>query len=723
MALPGAPLALGTLQVGQDPAGLDMLPSPDTERNPLDRFGHAQNMFPVSPSSSRNSPAPEAQWRHRQAHQQLSSEASQQQHDPSNQPAGQQQSGPPGASVPTVDSQSHWRQTYQKEEFDGSREPSSSGPLSWQSAAHARASSQPPSRSSFRPDFQEIAAAAGQRRVERENEMTATLVQPRNPAWFGPGSQEQAGSPGYNEVAAAMNQWRRSKEYTVPVEDGGPWQGGPGSSQTQHPKYRDIDAAGAQAQHSHELTQEQLLAGPVLDAQLRTPESHAIETPSLQQGQPSVDDVDFTPPALVTSWKVLPRLPDPTSPPAVAPKIPAAPASQWQRSHEEHDLEQAREVSRGAAPAVEEIPLASRQGQGNSKDAAETNTAVQFRHYQQQQLMLPLQPDSQLRQDQPQKQKKQHSKQSQEVQEQSQQQRRQQQQQQQQQLTQPTNNQRQREHRQQRQPEQRQRPSERQRQTAASPPFMHYEDYTLFSLNSSAKEELRPTEIRPSDTFSTMPDSAVRPHGQTPWGRLPEEKSHPTEAQPSDVVPRRSCASEYILPWVPEMLWCILSILCLIIVAVLLRVYDGRALPDWPLGITLNALVAFFVTSCHVAFLVPIMEGLSQLKWNWFARGRRPLSDFVAFEEAIRGPVGWFRLLLQARGRFVLLILSDPSIDIAPEDSVRLTTLVVKDPRCMRSRSADNRIALQPADAANYRVPDAVGFHSHLSWADGCAEE
>ena len=671
MAPPGAPLTLSTLQVDQNPAGSDMLPSPDTERNPLDRFGHAQNMFPVSPSSSRNSPAPEAQWRHRQAPQQLSSEASQQQHEPPTQQAGQQQSGPPGAATPTADGQSHWRQTYQKEEFDGSREASSSGPLSWQAAAHAGASSQPPSRSppsrsSYRPDYQEIAAAAGQRRVERENEMTATVVQPRNPAWFGPGVQEQVGTPGYNEVATAMNQWRRSKEYTMPLEDGGPWQGGPGSSQTQHPKYRDIDPAGAPAQHSHGLTQEQLLAGPVLDAQLRTPESRAIETPSLQQGQPSANDVDLTPPALVTSWKVLPRLPDPTPPPAVSRKIPAPPANQWQRSREAQDLERAREVSQGAAPAVEEIPLVSRQGQGNSIDAVEPNTAVQFRHYQQQQLMLPLQSDSQSQQDQPQKQKKQQRKQIQGVQELPQR-RQQQQQQQEEQQTQATNNQRQRGYRQEREPElQRQPPSERQRHTAASPPFMHYEDYTLFSANSSAKEELQPAGIRPSDTFSTMPDSAVRPHGQTPWGRLPEEKIHPTEARPNHVVPRRSCASEYILPWVPEMLWCILSILCLVIVAVLLRVYDGRALPDWPLGITLNALVAFFVTSCRVAFLVPIMEGLSQLKWNWFARGRRPLLDFVAFEEATRGPVGWFRLLFQARGRYVLPDLSHLSIDIAP---------------------------------------------------------
>ncbi len=657
-------MALGTLQVGQNSAGSDMLPSPDTERNPLDRFGHSQSMFPVSPSSSRNSPAPEAQWRHRQAHQQSSSEASQQQHDPPSQQVGQQPPGSSGAPAPPVDSQSHWRQTYQKEEFDGLREASSSGALSWQAAAHAKASSQPPSRSSYRPDFQEIAAAAGQRRVERENEMTATLVQPRNAAWFGPGSHEQADTPGYNEVATAMSEWRRSKEYTMPLEDGGPWQGGPGSSQTQHPKYRDIDPAGAQAQHSHGHTQEQLLAGPVLDAQLGTPESHAIETPALQQGQPSVDDIDLTPPALVTSWKALPRLPDPTPPPAVALRIPAAPTSQWQRSRDAQDLERAQEASRGATSAVEEIPLASRQGQGSSKDAAEPITAVQFRHYQQQQLTLPLQSDAQSKQSQPQKQMKQKSRPSQEVREQSIQRRQQQPQQQ----TQPTNPQRQMEHRQQRQPEQRQQPSQRQREMAASPPFMHYEDYTLFNVNSSAKEELQPTGIRPSDTFSTMPDSAVRPHIQPPWGRLPEEKSHPTEAQPSDVVRRRSCANDYIFPWIPEILWCILSIICLIIVAVLLRVYNGRALPDWPLGITLNALVAFFVTLCRVAFLVPIMEGLSQLKWNWFARGRRPLSDFVAFEEAAKGPVGWFRLLFQARGRYVLLVCSDSSMDIAAED-------------------------------------------------------
>ncbi len=47
-----------------------------------------------------------------------------------------------------------------------------------------------------------------------------------------------------------------------------------------------------------------------------------------------------------------------------------------------------------------------------------------------------------------------------------------------------------------------------------------------------------------------------------------------------------------------------------------LAIYNSRELPSWPLGITLNVLLAFFTLVAKVALKVPVMEeGLGQLCW------------------------------------------------------------------------------------------------------------
>lgn len=103
--------------------------------------------------------------------------------------------------------------------------------------------------------------------------------------------------------------------------------------------------------------------------------------------------------------------------------------------------------------------------------------------------------------------------------------------------------------------------------------------------------------------------------------------------------------------WLPEVLWCLVAVACLGIIGVLLSRYDGHALASWPLPITLNTLVAFLVSICHAALLFPVLEGLGQLKWNWFVRQDRSLADFQAYEDARRGPVGAVRLAFVTKGR------------------------------------------------------------------------
>lgn len=78
---------------------------------------------------------------------------------------------------------------------------------------------------------------------------------------------------------------------------------------------------------------------------------------------------------------------------------------------------------------------------------------------------------------------------------------------------------------------------------------------------------------------------------------------------------------------------------------------DGKPPPSLRLGLTLNTILAFLVSLARVAFLVPIVEGLGQLKWIWFlSRKPLPLADFQLFDEATRGGIGGLRLLFSFKG-------------------------------------------------------------------------
>ncbi|KAK8085882.1 hypothetical protein PG997_007153 [Apiospora hydei] len=68
------------------------------------------------------------------------------------------------------------------------------------------------------------------------------------------------------------------------------------------------------------------------------------------------------------------------------------------------------------------------------------------------------------------------------------------------------------------------------------------------------------------------------------------------------------------------------------------------------LGITINSLVALLTSLSRLAFMVPLVQGMSQLKWVWFSSKPRPLSDFQLYDEASRGPWGGVKILFKFKG-------------------------------------------------------------------------
>ena len=86
----------------------------------------------------------------------------------------------------------------------------------------------------------------------------------------------------------------------------------------------------------------------------------------------------------------------------------------------------------------------------------------------------------------------------------------------------------------------------------------------------------------------------------------------------------------------------------LVIVLVIFAVFDGKSLDHWHSGLTLNTITSVLRQIAQMALLVPIAEGISQLKWLWFTT-KKPIADIQDFDEGSRGPIDSVLLLWKRR--------------------------------------------------------------------------
>lgn len=98
--------------------------------------------------------------------------------------------------------------------------------------------------------------------------------------------------------------------------------------------------------------------------------------------------------------------------------------------------------------------------------------------------------------------------------------------------------------------------------------------------------------------------------------------------------------------WTFEIIGSIISIAFLVGIIVVLFKYDGQPMPDWPYGITLNALVSVLSTVMKASMAFVLTECLAQLKWSWFHSGNK-LSDLALLDAASRGVAGAFFVLFR----------------------------------------------------------------------------
>lgn len=112
----------------------------------------------------------------------------------------------------------------------------------------------------------------------------------------------------------------------------------------------------------------------------------------------------------------------------------------------------------------------------------------------------------------------------------------------------------------------------------------------------------------------------------------------------------RQIASQW---WLWELLACFGSLLGLIAILTFLKTYDGRSQPQWPSYITVNTVISLLAGLMKAPLLLSTAACISQAKWVHYRATPRPLTDFVVYDNASRGPLGSLSLLWLLKGRQV----------------------------------------------------------------------
>ncbi|ROV91205.1 hypothetical protein VMCG_09358 [Cytospora schulzeri] len=116
-------------------------------------------------------------------------------------------------------------------------------------------------------------------------------------------------------------------------------------------------------------------------------------------------------------------------------------------------------------------------------------------------------------------------------------------------------------------------------------------------------------------------------------------------ADPMKRAPQPSHLRHIFRHWCLEILTIFVATGLMVAIIVLLSLYNGKHMPEWPFSINLSTVIAALSTFLRAAILAAVAEIIGQVKWTWFTERTRPLHHLQDFDSASRSMIGSLRLL------------------------------------------------------------------------------
>ncbi|KAI1752768.1 hypothetical protein F4782DRAFT_546401 [Xylaria castorea] len=103
--------------------------------------------------------------------------------------------------------------------------------------------------------------------------------------------------------------------------------------------------------------------------------------------------------------------------------------------------------------------------------------------------------------------------------------------------------------------------------------------------------------------------------------------------------------------WSLEMIGLILTLAAFISLLAVLKKVDNQPLSTWQFPFSVNTVVSSLSIIIKTPLAFAVGSCIGQAKWSWFTKRSGPLSGFVTFDDASRGPLGCVALLWWLKSR------------------------------------------------------------------------
>lgn len=178
-------------------------------------------------------------------------------------------------------------------------------------------------------------------------------------------------------------------------------------------------------------------------------------------------------------------------------------------------------------------------------------------------------------------------------------------------------------------------------------------DIELVSLASAVHD---PNSEQPWETNATIPGTNRRSSAQTtgPEGTSLHDDAFPTPIFPDSQALHRdepTMIRRLLLDsWLCEAVAMSFSIGCLAAIVIVVGAHNGKRIPQFILGLTLNTIISVLSTASKASLMFVLSNILGQVKWCWMEQSGRRIFDIQALDNASRGPLGAFDILVTWTG-------------------------------------------------------------------------